>query len=346
MRVSSPGLLLALALGCATETARAQVDLYSDDFEQGTSNWTVEGHWIWADESVPCGFAVLPYPSGSRAMRFGSPTGCDFYTQFDGALTLNTPVALPSAGGSLELGFWTLADTEDWSAGEWDAKRVLVSTDDGASWSLLPLIHSSPWYRHVYDLTSFAGASIRVRFEFDAVDGYDNGGLGWFLDDVRITSRAEPGVPFCFGDFCPCGNTTSGDGGCANSFDAAGARLASSGTASVSADDVLFTAAGLSNTTVTFFQGTTSTYDFLTGSALFGDGQRCVNGTVVRIAAVQASGGAAFYPSAGDLPISVRGAVPPGGGRRTYQVWYRNAAPFCTSFTFNVSNALSVTWSP
>jgi hypothetical protein len=33
-------------------------------------------------------------------------------------------------------------------------------------------------------------------------------------------------------------------------------------------------------------------------------------------------------------------------GVRTYQVWYRNAASFCTSSTFNLTNGLSIQWEP
>jgi hypothetical protein len=32
-------------------------------------------------------------------------------------------------------------------------------------------------------------------------------------------------------------------------------------------------------------------------------------------------------------------------GTRWYQVWYRNAAGFCTPATFNLSNAVRVDWS-
>jgi hypothetical protein len=46
----------------------------------------------------------------------------------------------------------------------------------------------------------------------------------------------------------------------------------------------------------------------------------------------------------GDPSVSAAGLVPAGGGLRHYQVWYRNAADFCTSATFNLSNGLSITW--
>jgi len=31
---------------------------------------------------------------------------------------------------------------------------------------------------------------------------------------------------------------------------------------------------------------------------------------------------------------------------RIYQVWYRNAASFCTSATFNFSNGVAAFWAP
>jgi hypothetical protein len=41
----------------------------------------------------------------------------------------------------------------------------------------------------------------------------------------------------------------------------------------------------------------------------------------------------------------VRGAVP-AGATRHYQVWYRNSAAFCGPSTFNLSNGLSISWTP
>jgi non-ribosomal peptide synthetase component F len=52
------------------------------------------------------------------------------------------------------------------------------------------------------------------------------------------------------------------------------------------------------------------------------------------------------YPSGNDQPISVRGQIPLTGGFRTYQAWYRNAAPYCTPSTFNLTNGLQLTWLP
>jgi hypothetical protein len=59
-----------------------------------------------------------------------------------------------------------------------------------------------------------------------------------------------------------------------------------------------------------------------------------------------ASNGVASWPPAGGQPLSVKGLVPPEGGTRYYQVIYRNAADYCTSATFNLTDAQKVTWLP
>jgi hypothetical protein len=56
--------------------------------------------------------------------------------------------------------------------------------------------------------------------------------------------------------------------------------------------------------------------------------------------------GSSHYPGVGDPPAPVGGQLPPAGGLRAYQVWYRNAASFCTPDTFNLTNGLAVTWAP
>jgi hypothetical protein len=32
--------------------------------------------------------------------------------------------------------------------------------------------------------------------------------------------------------------------------------------------------------------------------------------------------------------------------RRAYQLWYRDAASFCTASTFNLTNAVEIAWEP
>ncbi len=151
---------------------------------------------------------------------------------------------------------------------------------------------------------------------------------------------------FCPGDgtlvACPCGNDSVQGRGCSNSVNSDGALLAASGTASTVNDTLRLQASALPpSSTCLFFQGTVQN-----SPNVFGDGLLCTAGTVVRLATKTVMLGAVQYPAPGssDPSISVRGAVPLNGGQRYYQVWYRNAAAFCTSATFNLTNGVSVSW--
>ena len=154
-------------------------------------------------------------------------------------------------------------------------------------------------------------------------------------------------TPFCFGDgsglACPCGNNGWPTRGCGNSSNANGSYLGASGNAQTGVgDDLTFSLAYVPpNVTCTLFQGTG------TASSLFGDGVRCVAGTQVRISSKNSNAfGSATWPSGAEPDISVAGLVPAVGGRRYYQVSYRNSAAFCTPATFNISNGTSVLWLP
>ena len=164
----------------------------------------------------------------------------------------------------------------------------------------------------------------------------------------RETLGGTPtGSAFCLGDgggaACPCGNFGQPGQGCANS-NGAGARLDAHGNASVGDDTLRLEVQPVPNTSLLFFQGTQQVNSGL--GAGFGDGLRCAGGSVVRLKSRNAALNFAAYPAGGDAPVSVQGALPLAGGTRHYQVWYRNAATFCTSATFNLSNGWSVTWTP
>jgi hypothetical protein len=142
---------------------------------------------------------------------------------------------------------------------------------------------------------------------------------------------------------CPCAGGAVGHG-CASSFNPDGALLAGSGEPSVSADTLLLASSGTSSSVVTFFQGTSTAPNMF--GVVLGDGARCVGGTLTRLGSKLAVGGAAQYPEPGDASVSVRGGVDALGGVRTYQVYYRNAADYCTSWTFNLTNGWAVFWRP
>ena len=74
---------------------------------------------------------------------------------------------------------------------------------------------------------------------------------------------------------------------------------------------------------------------------------RTLHGEVVtRLGTKSSVAGASQFPGAGDPAVSVKGQLPPAGGTRYYQVWYRNTAPFCTGAVFNLTNGVEVDWYP
>jgi uncharacterized delta-60 repeat protein len=151
----------------------------------------------------------------------------------------------------------------------------------------------------------------------------------------------DPFPAYCGGPAlaCPCGNVGAGAAGCANSVSPGGALLAGAGMPSLANDTVVLSGSAMPNSSALYFQGTVRT------AIAFGDGLRCAAGAVVRIGTKANASGASRYPGAGDLAVSVRGGVAQPSVRH-YQVWYRNAAAFCTPSTFNLTNGVSVTWTP
>ena len=155
-----------------------------------------------------------------------------------------------------------------------------------------------------------------------------------------IPDSSGPGTSFCYGfrmngNRCPCGNDWIL--GCANST-GFGASCVLSGAASLGGAPCSALGQNMPpNTSALYFQGTG-----VVGSgegAAFGDGLRCAGGAVARIATVTNNG---FGSSSVTLPKT--GLA--GGDVRAYQIWYRNAAVFCTASTFNLSSGLLATWVP
>jgi hypothetical protein len=171
-------------------------------------------------------------------------------------------------------------------------------------------------------------------------------GFVWLL---RVDCQAAtPGITFCPGDgsgtACPCANSSAvgAASGCLNSL-GLGGKLVATGTSSLTNDTISLGGSGMPNSSALYFQGTTQQ----TGGngAVFGDGLRCAGGGVIRLGTTANIAGASQYPFGANPQVSVKGLVTT-PGTRTYQIWYRNAAAFCSASTFNLSNGWQITWTP
>ena len=218
---------------------------------------------------------------------------------------------------------------------------VPTSTDGpqsvGGAWAGGPHVQGTTY--SVHNVT-VAGGSFTLEAASQSGAGSINGFQLVFQGGGLTTS-------FCHGDgsatACPCGNAGAPGHGCASSVSASGARISGQGMPSISADTVVLSGTDMPNASALYFQGTT----MQAGGAgtVFGDGLRCAGGSIVRLGTKTNVGGASQYPGPGDPSISVKGSIV-APGTRTYQVWYRNAAAFCSASTFNLSNGLEFAWVP
>ena len=177
------------------------------------------------------------------------------------------------------------------------------------------------------------------------------------LDDVFVrgsdasgaTSLCDPGANGVIA--CPCQNPPSGPGrGCDNSSATGGAQLAPAGSTLLSSDSLVFTTTGQKPTAASMLvQGTAA----ITGGAIYGQGVRCVGGSIARLYTRGASGGSITVPDfgSGEPPISVRSAALGdsilAGQSRWYLVFYRDATVLGScppASNFNVTQTVQVAW--
>jgi hypothetical protein len=166
---------------------------------------------------------------------------------------------------------------------------------------------------------------------------------------TSFTSLCDPGVGTVIA--CPCSNPPSGPGrGCDNSSGTGGASLSASGNTELSADGLVFTTAGEQPSALSILaQGTA----VASNGIVYGQGVRCVAGSIRRLFTKGAVGGVISAPDfpAGDAPVSVRSAlkgdVIQPGQSRWYLVYYRDPTVLGScpaTSTFNATQTGEIAW--
>ena len=168
------------ALLFASVALMAQTTVFSDNFESGTSSWTLTNYW---------GTSTAHYHSSSHALT-ESPVGnyTDSQTSY---ATMSSGVNLSSAL-SATLSFWAIYNIE----GGFDYMYLQVSANGGSSWNTIDSFDdtSSVWTQYTYSLGGYVGnSSVKVRFKFvsDGAVNFD----GMYIDDFLITSSSTDNSP-------------------------------------------------------------------------------------------------------------------------------------------------------
>jgi hypothetical protein len=218
---------------------------------------------------------------------------------------------------------------EGWRAFDFDIPSQSLTLPAGWATQGTCLAPNDAWLHVIQDVT-------RVRFFYGNPENFfifqvwDVG-----LDNPRIAEQV--GFDFCSGPAlpCPCGNAGQALQGCMNST-GFGAELHATGTDSASADDLCFK-------TITLPPGTSAI--LLQGSATtntpFGDGVRCVGGTLLRLGSQTADADGKTQHGPG---LAAQGGWA-NGQTRLFQTWYRNTLGPC-GLGFNVSSAVSIAFGP
>lgn len=190
---------------------------------------------------------------------------------------------------------------------------------------------------------SLPGASI-WNLQLEPVPGSGHNGItgqftsGAYFELEYLPTGEGPGVGYCFGNGCPCGNDDP-NAGCANST-GAGAQLAATGWASVANDDLALVESDMPASTIgIFFAGQNQTL------LPFGAGLNCVSpgplGLIRLPVGVSDPAGTLTLPA---VISTAQGIVPASlaaGSTWNFQGWYRDPAAPCGNGV-NLTNALKV----
>jgi hypothetical protein len=177
--------------------------------------------------------------------------------------------------------------------------------------------------------------------------------VDWIQFAAQTNLDLSPAVIFCEPSSggviaCPCSNPPLGPArGCDNSSATGGASLAASGSASLSADTLVFSTADEKPTATSIvLQGSSAS-----SGLIFGQGVRCVAGSLKRLYVKHAVGGSISAPAGADPTVSARSAALGdsigAGQHRYYLVYYRDPTILggCSAIaSFNCTTSADVAW--
>ena len=148
-----------------------------EDFETDGGGFThsgVQDPWQWGVPTSGPGAAHSGTRVWATNLAGSYPSSC--------SASLEVPELLLPAGTHPVLEFWHWFQSEYW----YDRGRVQISSNGGASWATLGEFeaHLGGYFQVSYDLTAYAGQTIRIRFLLttDVSVNYP----GWYIDDVAF----------------------------------------------------------------------------------------------------------------------------------------------------------------
>lgn len=174
----------------------AQCPIFQETFNSSLGQFTaangVNGNWIF---TTSCSQSSASGHSAPGSALFQG-SGCDFG---NGSLTVSgnlvsPSISIPSTGATLSFNYYV--NNECFSVPcTYDVLTVQISNNGGSSFTNIFSTNSNPggllfggWHNVTYNLSSYAGQNIILRFNFNSIDGIANNYDGIYIDDVIITA--------------------------------------------------------------------------------------------------------------------------------------------------------------
>ncbi len=191
LAASSQGALYLVGQGSETVT------VLTESFQSSLGSWSASGLW---HRSSSC---AAPTGSMHHSTPFAAYFGIDATCTFNNGTTVSgllesATVDLTAHVAPVNLSFKYFLQTEDSS--HYDAAWVEV-WDSAQGWRTLDTKSKSggglgegAWRSASYDISSYAGKQLKIRFGFNSRDSLYNDYQGFYVDDVSVTAAR----PFSF----------------------------------------------------------------------------------------------------------------------------------------------------
>lgn len=337
-------LLTTTAFLVATAVASAQAD-YTFQIDQGATGFTWSGTTSLGDiDENPANFSL----AGTTVLNMstgGNPVGSASFVGGDATITPNISGSIPNpliflpplatldlANAHVRLisGPFTVNPDGSFSA---SVTMVILSgtmtvtpLSGGATVTDLAGMQSSPSI--AAGTLQLSGSNYHLAIPVSGVFPFSDAASGVSGSlTLNGTMHADHAWAAPTG-YCP---------GAPNSV-GAGATTSATGTPSIGMEDLQLTTTGLP-------QGQFGVYFYGPNqvSVPFGDGTRCVGGTLVRLAPINSGATGSVTRSVGNSNLPGLGQLSV-GDTRNFQFWYRD--PAGAGGGFNLSSAVSVTFTP
>ncbi|MBK9636463.1 MAG: hypothetical protein IPO63_01075 [Bacteroidetes bacterium] len=179
-------------------TNNAQL-LFYENFETGSmpSGWSATGLWHVTNACVS-GTPTNP----SYWAYYGLDGTCTFNTGATNAGDIYTPsISIPSNATDVKLRFnYAYAGEAGIPPSGWDFASANISVNGGPSTLLGYLSNTGSngnWLAAQFDMSSYAGSSVVISWNYNTVDAVANSFLGMQIDSVAMISNSS--VNFCSG---------------------------------------------------------------------------------------------------------------------------------------------------